>query len=136
MRSIVQDIQSEFHRFIERKDKTLLIIPCEPDHSALLLKSLEALDDDPESLDIFFIFGHPFAAAGQFIREIIPTLNLQLTDVNQELVKRGEPEFPPLTAELLNESQNPATRLAGLMQYVESLVTDERRVIWALYPLE
>jgi tetratricopeptide (TPR) repeat protein len=136
MRSIVQDIQSEFHRFIERKDKTLLIIPCEPDHSALLLKSLEALDDDPESLDIFFIFGHPFADAGQFIREIIPTINLQLTDVNQELVKRGEPEFPPLTAELLNESQNPATRLAGLMRYVESLVTDERRVIWALYPLE
>jgi tetratricopeptide (TPR) repeat protein len=136
MRSIIQDIQSEFHRFIESKRKTLLIISCEPDHSALLLKGLEALDDGPESLDIFLIFGHPFSDSEEYVRKIPPTISRQLTDVNQELVKRGEPELPSLPAELTNESQKPHIRLAGLIRYVESLVTDDRHVIWALYPLE
>jgi tetratricopeptide (TPR) repeat protein len=136
MRSIVQDIQSEFRRFIDSKRETLMIISCEPEHSALLLKSIEALDDDPESLDIFFIFGHQFADAERYVREILPTINLQLTNVNKELDKRGDPALPPLPPGLMDESQKPPIRLAGLMRYVESLVTDERHVIWALCPLE
>jgi tetratricopeptide (TPR) repeat protein len=136
MRSIIQDIQSEFHRFIDSKRETLLIISSEPDHSALLIKALEALDDEPESLDIFLIFGHPFADAETYVREIPPTISLQLAEVNKELAKRGEPEIASIPAELMNESQKPPIRLAGLMRYLESLVTDQRRVIWVLYPLE
>jgi tetratricopeptide (TPR) repeat protein len=136
MRSIMQDIQSEFRRFIDSRMENLLIVPCEPDHSALLFKALEALEDDPESPDIFLTFGHPFSDPGQYVREIPPIISLQLDGVNQELVKRGEPALPTAPSELADESQKPSTRLLGLMRYVESLVMDERRVIWVFFPLE
>ena len=136
MRSIIEDIQSEFRRFIDGRKENLLIISCEPQDSALLLKGLEALDDDPESLDIFLTFGHPFNDSGQYVREIPPTISQELAEVNEELVKRGEPVLPPPPEEMMNESQEPSIRLVGLMRYVESLVTDKRRVIWVIYPLE
>jgi tetratricopeptide (TPR) repeat protein len=136
MRSIMQDIQSEFQRFIASRTENLLIVPCEPDHSALLFKALEALDDDPESLDIFLIFGHLFTDPGQYVREIPPIISIQLDGVNQELVKRGELALPTPPTELTDESQKPSTRLVGLMRYVESLVRDERRMIWVFFPLE
>jgi tetratricopeptide (TPR) repeat protein len=136
MRSIIEDIQSEFRRFIDSRKENLLIISCEPQDSALLLKVLEALEDDPESPDIFLTFGHPFADSGQYVREIPPIISRQHAGVNEELVKRGEPTLPPPPAELTNESDKPSTRLVGLMRYVESLVTDERRVIWVFYPME
>jgi tetratricopeptide (TPR) repeat protein len=136
MRSIIQDIQSEFHRFIDSRTENLLIVPCEPDHSALLFKTLEALEDAPESLDIFLTFGHPFTDPGQYVGEIPPIIGLQLDSVNQDLVKRGEPALPTPPAELADESRKPFVRLLGLMRYVESLVTDERRVIWTFFPLE
>lgn len=136
MRSIMQDIRSEFQRFINSRTENLLIVSCEPDHSALLFKALEALDDDPESLDIYLTFGHPFTGPAEYVREIPPIINLQLAGVNQELVKRGEQALPLPPAELTDESREPSIRLLGLMRYVENLVTDRRRVIWVFYPLE
>jgi hypothetical protein len=136
MRSIFQDIQSELQRFIDSRTESLLIVPCEPVHSALLLKSLEAVEDEPNSFDIFLTFGHKFTAPEQYVREIPPIISRQLARVNEELAKRGEPALPPPPADLTNESRKPPLRLVGLMRYVESLVTDERRVIWVLYPME
>jgi tetratricopeptide (TPR) repeat protein len=136
MRSIMQDIQAELQRFIESRTESLLLVSCEPEHSALLLKNLQVLEDEPESFDIFLPFGHAFTDAEQYVREIPPTISRQLDRVNQELDKRGEPVLPPPPAELMNEARNPSVRLIGLMRYVESLITDDRRVIWILYPLE
>ena len=136
MRSIIEDIQSEFRRFIDSRKENLLIVSCEPQNSALILKCLEALDDDPESLDIYLIFGHPFTSSGQYVQEIPPVISQELAGVNEELVKRGDPALPPPPEELTNESQKPSPRLLGLMRYVESLITDKRRVIWVFYPLE
>jgi len=136
MRSIFQDIQSELQRFIDSRTESLLIIPCEPAHSALLLKSLEAVEDEPESSDIFLTFGHKFTDPDQYVREIPPIISRQLAMVNEEFAKRGEPALPPPPAGLTNESLTPPVRLLGLMRYVESLVTHERRVIWVFYPME
>jgi tetratricopeptide (TPR) repeat protein len=136
MRSIFQDIQSELQRFIDSRKESLLIVPCEPVHSALLLKSLEAVEDEPNSFDIFLTFGHKFTDPEQYVREIPPIISRQLARVNEELAKRGEPALPPPPADLTNESRKPPLRLVGLMRYVESLVTDERRVIWVFYPME
>jgi Tfp pilus assembly protein PilF len=136
MRSIFQDIQSELQRFIDSRKESLLIVPCEPVHSALLLKSLEAVEDEPNSFDIFLTFGHKFTDPEQYVREIPPIISRQLARVNEELAKRGEPALPPPPADLTNESRKPPLRLVGLMRYVESLVMDERRVIWVFYPME
>src|SRR5262245_47620511 len=120
MRSIIEDIQSVFRRFFDSRKENLLIISCEPQDSALLLKGLEALDDDPESLDIFLIFGHPFNDSGEYVREIPPTISQELAAVNDELAQRGEQVLPPPPEEIMNESQEPSIRLVGLMRYVES----------------
>jgi tetratricopeptide (TPR) repeat protein len=136
MRSIFQDIQSELQRFIDSRTESLLIVLCEPAHSAMLLKSLQVLEDEPDSLDIYLPFGHTFNDSAVYVREIPPIISRQLDDVNQGLAKRGEPALPTPPAELTNESQKPALRLLGLMRYVEGLVADERRVIWVLYPME
>jgi tetratricopeptide (TPR) repeat protein len=136
MKSIFQDIQSELRRFIDSRTESLLIVPCEPSHSSLLLKSLEVVEDEPKSFDIFLPFGHKFSDPEQYVREIPPVISRQLAGVNQELAKRGEPALPLPPADLTNESQKPSVRLLGLMRYVESLVTDERRVIWVFYPME
>src|SRR5262245_3803453 len=127
MRSIFQDIQSELQRFIDSRTESLLIVSCEPVHSALLLKSLDVVEDEPESFDIFLTFGHKFTDPEQYVREIPPIISRQLAGVNEELAKRGEPALPPPPADLTNESRKPPQRLVGLMRYVESLVTDERR---------
>jgi tetratricopeptide (TPR) repeat protein len=136
MRSIFQDIQSELQRFIDSRTESLLIVSCEPVHSALPLKSLEAVEDEPESLDIFLTFYHAFTDPEQYVREIPQTIGRQLAGVNEELAKRGEPALSPPPAELTNESQKPPIRLVGLMRYVEGLIRDERRVIWVFYPME
>jgi tetratricopeptide (TPR) repeat protein len=136
MRSIIEDIQSEFQRFIESRKENLLIISCEPQDSALLLKAIEALEDDPKSIDIFLTFIQPFTDSAQYVREIPPIISRQLDEVNEDLVKRGDPVLPPLPAELTDESQKPLNQLVGLMRYVESLAKDGRRVIWVFYPLQ
>jgi hypothetical protein len=72
MRSVFQDIQSELKRFIDSRRESLLIVSCEPAHSALLLKSLEVVEDTPESFDIFLTFGHKFTDPEKYVREIPP----------------------------------------------------------------
>jgi hypothetical protein len=96
MKSIFQDIQSEVQGFIDSRTESLLIVPCEPAHSALLLKSLEAVEDEPKSFDIFLSFGHKFSDPASYVREIPPVISRQFVGVNQELAKRGEPALPPL----------------------------------------
>src|SRR5262245_16740014 len=136
MKSIIQDIQSELRRFIDSHRESLLIVSCEAVHSAPLLKGLEVVEDEPESLDIFLTFGHKFTDSAGYIREILPIISRQLAGVNQELANRGEPAFPPPPAALTDESRKPLMRLVGLMRYVENLIIDERRVIWVLCPME
>src|SRR5262245_48058485 len=115
MRSIVQEIQSEFRRFIESRVENLLIVSCESEDSALLLKSLEALEDDPDSPDIFLIFGHPFTDSAEYVREIPTIIGRQVAHVNQELVKRGETILPPFPEVGEAESPAPSIRVANLM---------------------
>lgn len=136
MRSIINDIQSEFQRFINSRRENLLVVSCEPQHSGLLLKGLEVLQEDPESPDIFLPLGHAFTDSAAYVREIPTIISRQIDDLNQELIKRGDPALAPIPAELMNESRKPYARMAGLLRYVESLVTDERRLIWVFFPME
>jgi hypothetical protein len=60
MKCILKGVQADLRDFIDRPSLSLLIVCCEIEHSALLLKSLDSLEQDTAAPDIFLTFGHEF----------------------------------------------------------------------------
>jgi tetratricopeptide (TPR) repeat protein len=136
MKSILKGIQADLREFIDRPDLSLLIVSCEIEHSAFLIKSLDALEQDPAVADIFLTFSHDFDNQSAYLEEILATLRRQITQINEELAKRNEPLVADLPSELEDQSVLPAARLAKLLHHVRSVIPNDRRVIWIFYPTE
>src|SRR5215470_11954139 len=114
MKSILQEIQADLCDFIDRPSLSLLIVCCEIGHSALLLKSLDALEQDPDSPDIFLSFSHEFDNQSSYVEAILAAIHRQITQINEELAKRGAQLIAGLPAEMEEQSSPPAVRLAKL----------------------
>src|SRR5262245_8110803 len=127
MKSLMQEIQVSFRDFVKRSRYNLLIVPCEPEHSALLLKSLEAIDDDPAIADIFLIFGHEFDTSVGYVSEVLASVRQQYDRVNEELAIRGDPALVPFPGELNDVSVSPETRLTGTIRHVRTAVPGSRQ---------
>jgi hypothetical protein len=136
MQSIMREIQGVFKSFINGTRHRLLLVACAPDHSPLLLKSLDAIEDDPTIPDIFLSFGHPFDDTASYVSGVLTSLNEQHSQVNDALVKRGDPALPPIPPETGDASLLPEQRLSQTIQYVRGFVPKGRQVIWIFYPLE
>lgn len=136
MKSIIGEIQAKFQNFIEDKRASLLLVCCEPEHSPLLLKSIDAIEQDPELPDVFLTFGHPFDTLDVYVKELIGALRKQVAEVNEELTKRGDSPLALPPPELEDESLLPAMRLVKALYFVRSIVPETRRVIWIIFPLE
>jgi len=136
MKSIIGEIQASFQNFIDDKSANVLLVCCEPEHSPLLLKSIDAIEQNPENDDIFLTFGHKFTSSDIYVSELLVAVRQQVAQVNEELTKRGDSQLSPPPPELDDESQPPGARLAKALQYVRSIVPPTRRVIWIIYPLE
>jgi tetratricopeptide (TPR) repeat protein len=136
MKSILQGIQADLRDFIGRPSLSLLIVSCEIEHSALLLKSLDALEQDPAVPDIFLTFGHEFDTQSSYVEEILATLRQQITQINEEIAEGGDPLIADLPAELEDQSDPPPARLAKLLRHVRSVAPDDCQVIWVFYPTE
>jgi tetratricopeptide (TPR) repeat protein len=113
-----------------------MLVSCEPEDSPLLLKSIDALEQDPAVPDIFLTFGHAFEDLDGYVRLILDAVRQQLEQVNEALTKRGDPVLAPCPLELEDEALLPAVKLCETMQYVRSLVPRDRQVVWVIYPLE
>src|SRR5262244_1332112 len=85
MKSILQEIQADLRDFIDRPSLSLLIVCCELRHSALLLKSLDAIEQDPASPDIFLSFSHEFDNQSSYVEAILAAIRQQITQINEEL---------------------------------------------------
>jgi tetratricopeptide (TPR) repeat protein len=136
MQSIMREIQGVFKSFINGTRHRLLIVACAPDDSPLLLKSLDAVEDDPTFPDIFLSFGHSFSDAGSYVGGVLTSLSEQHSQVNDALVKRGDPPLPTIPVETVDASLLPEQRLSKTIQYVRDVVPKGRQVIWIFYPLE
>jgi tetratricopeptide (TPR) repeat protein len=136
MKSILQEIQADLRDFIDRPSLSLLIVCCEIEHSALLLKSLDSLEQDTAAPDIFLAFNHEFDNQSSYVEEIFAAIRQQITQINQELAKRGARLMAGLPAEVEDQSAPPAIRLAKLLRHVRSVIPNERQVIWVFYPPE
>ena len=136
MKSLVQDIQARFKRFMNSPYTSSLLVLCEPEDSALLLKSLEAVEQDPAVPDIFLTFGHAFENLDRYVRQMLDSIRQQLAQVNEALTQRGYSALAPFPSELADEALLPATQLYEAMRYVRSIVPRDRRIAYILYPLE
>ena len=136
MKSILQGIQADLRDFIDRPSLSLLIVCCEIEHSALLLKSLDSLEQDTAVPDIFLTFSHEFDNQSSYVEVILAALRQQIAQINDELAKRGAQLMAGLPAEVEDQSAPPAIRLAKLLRHVRSVIPNERQVIWVFYPPE
>jgi tetratricopeptide (TPR) repeat protein len=136
MKRIIQDIQFRLMNFVNSSRRRLLVIHCAPESSPLLLKSFDAIEDDPAVPDIFLTFGHPFAGAEPYVAQAMASIREQYDQVSGELEKRGEASLPALPEEAVEASITPERKLLNCIQHIRGVVSTERRVIWLFYPLE
>lgn len=136
MRSIMREIQSTLRGFIKGSRHKLMIISCPPEHSVLLLKSLDAMEDDPASPDIFLAFGHPFDNAESYVEQALASVREQYEKVSEQLAERGDAALVPLAGEFDDSSVLPEIRMSKLVQHIRRVVPTGRQVIWIIYPLE
>ena len=71
MKSILKGIQADLRDFLDRPSLSLLIVCCKIEHSALLLKSLDALEQDTAVPDIFLAFSHEFDNQSSYVEGIL-----------------------------------------------------------------
>ncbi|MBO0797213.1 MAG: tetratricopeptide repeat protein [Blastocatellia bacterium] len=136
MKSILREIQSDLSNFIIDPSLSLLIVSCEIEHSAFLLKSIDALEQDPDVLDIFLTFGHEFDNQSTYVDVIFDVARQQITQINQELAKRDQPLLADLPADIEDPSLLPAAKLGKLLQHFRNLIPNNRRIVWIFYPQE
>ncbi|MBO0722255.1 MAG: tetratricopeptide repeat protein [Blastocatellia bacterium] len=136
MKSILYEIQYGLREFIVNRDLNLLIVPCEIEHSAFLLKSIDAIEQNPAEPDIFLTFGYPFDVQTDYIEEILAEVGRQMDHLREELAKRDNHFLLEAFTELEDRSLPPAIRLARVMEQIRKIVPAQRQVIWIFYPEE
>ncbi len=132
----MREIQGVFKSFINGSRHNLMIVSCAPENSALLLKSLDAIEDDPAVPDIFLAFGHPFGIAESYVSQTLASVREQFNKVNDELVRRGDSALAPFPMEVEDVSHQPETRLFIAIQHIRNVIPKGQQVIWIFYPLE
>ncbi len=136
MRQFLKEIQAPFTRFIRSRSSFMMLLQCDPEDSVLPLKSLENLENDPEDMDIFLRFGHPFESPHSYIEQVLALLRLQIEQVNQELTKRGDPPLPSMDAPAGRTSTKWSEALMGAVHHIRGIVPRQRRLVWLFVPLE
>lgn len=111
-----------------------MVVVCEIEDSALLLKSIDAFEQDPDNPDIFLVFGFPFQNADQYAGQILSSIEAQIEEVNQELAKRGDPSLAPRAAD--EQATPPFTKLKHTIEHLRAITPSQRMIHWALFPSE
>jgi tetratricopeptide (TPR) repeat protein len=136
MRFLIDEIRRSISSFIAGSHHPLMLLACEPEESALVLKTIDSLEDDPNVSDVFLTFGQPFGDVFSYVEAIVKSLQEQSDQLNVELAKRGDPPLSNFPEELKDSSAAPLDRMSKAMQYVRSIVPLGRRTVWIFHPLE
>jgi tetratricopeptide (TPR) repeat protein len=130
----MEEIQSRVRRFARSQRQRMLFVLCEPENSPLLLKSIDAVEEDENVPDIFLSFAHAFNDAATFVDEIINLLQQQQDRLNTELAKLDKPQLRSGLSD--DASASPVARLVRAMRRAREIVPKGSNVVWVLYPLE
>src|SRR6266508_700813 len=133
MRFLFEEIRRALSSFIAGSHHVLMLLACEPEHSPLVLKTIDSLEEDPNISDIILVFGHAFENVFSYVDKAIESLREQSEQLNAELAKRGDPALPALPAELRDSLSSPMQRMIRAMEYVRSVVPGGRRVVWIFH---
>ena len=136
MRVIVKEVEDTLRSFVNSTHHRALVIDCAPEHSPLLLKTIEAIEDDPAVPDIFLTFGHAFERADDYVGRVLVSLREQITQVNQQLTSRGDPPLRDIPPDVEDARLLPESRLVKALEHLRSVVPRGRQLVWLFYPLE
>jgi tetratricopeptide (TPR) repeat protein len=135
MRFLIEEIRRALSSFIAGSHHVLMLLTCEPEHSSLVLKTIDSLEDDPNVADIFLTFGHTFENVFSYVDKVVESLREQSEQLNTEFAKRGDPAIP-FPADLQDSLTSPMDRMLRAMEYVRSIIPRGRRVVWIFHPLQ
>lgn len=110
----------------------MMLVACEPENSPLFLKSIDAVDQEPDCPDVFVSFGQAFVTEVEFITTSLEILAGQRQKLAEELVKERRPALPPYP----EPADSPRERFIQAMEYTRRIVPAGSSVVWALYPLQ
>jgi tetratricopeptide (TPR) repeat protein len=136
MRFLLRRIRGILRDFIGGTTHTVLVLACEPEQSAVPLKCLDGLEQDPTEPAIFLTFGEPFAGLAAFAAQVTASVRQQSEEVSSALAKQKQPPLTPFPEELRESSVPPKERIAGAFRYARKLVPEDTPIVWIVYPLE
>ena len=135
MQHIIDEIKATFVEFLDDDDKPLMLVETSANDSMLLLKTLDMLEEDERSPDIFMTYLEDFSGSRGYVDDLFENQAEQLEAVNKELANREEPtleEFPP---ELFERTLTNHERLVGMVSHVRKIVEPDRKLVLTFFPL-
>jgi tetratricopeptide (TPR) repeat protein len=136
MQFLFEEIRRAVNGFVAGSHHVFMLLACEAEHSPLVLKTIDGLEDGPGVTDIFLTFGHDFENVVSYADKVVESLREQIEQLNTELGKRGEPGMPALPARLQDSLSSPMERMIEAMKHVRGIVPRGRRVVWVFHPLQ
>lgn len=135
MQHIIDEIKATFMDFLDDEDKPLMLIETTANDGMLLLKTLDMLEEDERSPDVFMTYLEDFNGPRSYIDELFENQVEQLEAVNEELAKREEPPLEAFPPQLYERSLINHERLTGIVSHVRKIVSPDRKVVWTFFPL-
>lgn len=136
MKRKFEELRENLDEFVEQTEYPMLVVGCLSEELAYVCKFLQALEEKhPEHY--FVIFAQPFTSPDEYVQGMVDYLRLQLEAAGPLRAERGDPPFPPLPPELADRSRLAEVRLRGILDYLRSLLPDEKQhaVVVGLLPL-
>src|SRR5438876_10846730 len=117
MRRKLKELTDTVSEFVDQSDYLTLVIGADNASMALIVKTIEGLDEQNAS-DLFLLFPEDAVAPPAYVTACAARIEAQRTVANGLLAEAGKPQWPPLPAQCLDERHPYELRLGALVTYV------------------
>jgi tetratricopeptide (TPR) repeat protein len=131
MRRIMEETQAVIRTFARGARGRMMLVLCEPENSPLFIKSIDAVEQEPDSPDVFVTFGQDFTTEEEFITAALNVLARQRQKLSEELAKEGRPALPAYP----EATGSPRQRFLQAIEYARRIVPARSGMVWVVYPL-
>jgi tetratricopeptide (TPR) repeat protein len=126
------EVQTVIRDFARGSRGRMMLVACESENSPLLLKSIDAVEQEPDSPDVFIGFAQEFASEAEFVATALDILGGQREKLAEELAKEGRPALPTYP----EPADSARQRFLQAMRYTRRIVPAGSNVVWIVYPLQ